>query len=109
MTTPQRFTEEQDARLLQWFELGCPGQPHDWLGMSKAEYDDVRAWLQEWARQRVASPTARRLFAISHARRVADFLRWEDDGGPPLPDEFVETREFRNAHLRNNYVSTRLT
>lgn len=102
------FSDEQERALDEWFAAGKPGEPHEWLGMSKAAYEATREALRERARQFVKSSRVQQLFARSFARRVEEQMRWEDDGGPPLPDGFELTRDFKNLHLRPDFVAMRL-
>jgi hypothetical protein len=106
--TTLEFTDEEKHRLDTWYEAGKPGTPHEWLGMAEADYAAKRAAQRASIERFLDSPQIQLYFAIAHASRIADTTRWEDDGGPPLPDGFKQTREFRNAHLRPDYVARRL-
>ena len=99
-----RFSEEQEARLKKWFDAGKPGEPHDWLGISKAEYEAIRESLRAWAHEVVASPWVSRMLARSFALRIEAQTRWEDDGGPSLPEWFLPTTGAMGQHRHPRYT-----
>lgn len=85
----EEFTKEQQERL----------------GIPKAEYVAKREAAKERARAFVAQPRVRSYLDRSFARRHEAEFRLDDDGCPPLPDDFKPTYGGSGEHLRSNYAA----
>jgi hypothetical protein len=107
--TPLEFTDEEKLRLDAWYEAGKPGAPHVWLGISADEYTAKRAAARASVERFLDSPTGSMMLNIIWAHRNAETFRLEDDGGPPLPDDFKCTPDVRGWHLRADYAARRLS
>ena len=107
-TPSPEFTDHEKHRLDTWYEAGKPGTPHEWLGIVSDEYAAKRAASRASVERFLDSPTGSMILNMFRVIRNAESFRWEDDGGPSLPDGYRVTPDCRGMHLRSDYVARRV-